>query len=55
MITTLSADIVSIDVRWKLTGPLEAMSGMLRFGLSTAFLLAVLQGAWPVFVQERTR
>ena len=43
MITTLGADIVSIEVRWKLMGPLEAMSGMLLFGLSTAFLLAVLQ------------
>jgi hypothetical protein len=55
MITTLGADIVSIEVRWKLMGPLEAMSGMLLFGLSTAFLPAVLQRAWPAFAQERTR
>lgn len=47
MITTLGADVVFIDTRWKLMGPLEAMSGMLLFGLSTAFLLAVLQRAWP--------
>jgi hypothetical protein len=52
MITTLGADIVSIEVRWKLMGPLEAMSGMLLFGLSTAFLLAVLQRTWPIFVPK---
>jgi hypothetical protein len=45
MITTLGADVVFVDTRWKLMGPLEAMSGMLLFGLSTAFLLAVLQRA----------
>jgi hypothetical protein len=55
MITTLGADLVSIEVRWKLMEPLEAMSGMLLFGLSTAFLLAVLQRAWPALVQDRTR
>ena len=47
MITTLGANIVGIEVRWKLMGPLKAMSGMLLFGLSTAFLLAVLQRVWP--------
>lgn len=47
MITTLGADIVGIEARWRLMGPLEAMSGMLLFGLSTAFLLVVLQRAWP--------
>ena len=53
MITTLGADVVFIDTRWKLMGPLEAMSGMLLFGLSTAFLLAVLQRTWPIFATER--
>jgi hypothetical protein len=33
--------------------PLEAMSGMLLFGLITAFLLAVLQRAWPIVARER--
>jgi len=47
MITTLGADVVSIEARWRLMGPLEAISGMLLFGLSTAFLLAVLQRVWP--------
>jgi hypothetical protein len=29
--------------RWKLLGPFEAVSGMLMFGLTTAFIFAVIQ------------
>jgi hypothetical protein len=47
MITTLGADVINVDARWRLMGPLEAICGMLVFGLSTAFLLAVFQRAWP--------
>jgi hypothetical protein len=34
-------DIVLSD-RWRLLGPLEAMNGLLLFGLSTALMFAVL-------------
>jgi len=48
MVTTLGADgVVVIGQRWRLMGPLEAIGGMLLFGLSTAFLFAVLQRIWP--------
>jgi hypothetical protein len=47
MATTLGADVVRLGDRWRLMGPLEAISGMLLFGLSTAFLLAVMQRVWP--------
>lgn len=47
MMTTLGADVVAIGPHWKLMGPLEAIGGMLLFGLSTAFLLTVLQRIWP--------
>ncbi len=47
MITTLGADVVSIEPRWRLMGPLEAICGLMVFGLSTAFLLVVLQRVWP--------
>ena len=47
MITTLGADIVVMDRHWKLMGPLEAIAGILLFGLSTAFLFAILQRVWP--------
>jgi hypothetical protein len=53
MLTTLGVNIVAIEARWKLMEPLEAMSGMLLFGLSTAFLLADLQRAWPIVARER--
>jgi hypothetical protein len=55
MITTLGADVVGIENKWKLMGPLEAVSGMLMFGLSTAFLLVVLQRAWPFAVSMRAK
>jgi hypothetical protein len=47
MITTVGADAVQLGDRWKLMGPLEAISGMLLFGLSTAFLFAIMQRVWP--------
>jgi hypothetical protein len=47
MVTTLGADVVTLEPRWRLMGPLEAVGGMLLFGLSTAFLFAVLQRIWP--------
>jgi hypothetical protein len=40
--TTVGSDIV-LPLRWKLLGPLEAVSGMLMFGLTTAFIFAVIQ------------
>jgi hypothetical protein len=40
--TTSGSDIV-LPARWKLLGPLEAVCGMLMFGLSTAFIFAVIQ------------
>ncbi|HEY2620179.1 MAG TPA: ion channel [Acetobacteraceae bacterium] len=47
MVTTLGSDVVQLGDRWKLMGPLEAIGGMLMFGLSTAFLFAVMQRVWP--------
>jgi hypothetical protein len=34
--------------RWQLLGALEALNGMLLFGLTTAFLFAMIQRAWPL-------
>ena len=39
--TTSGSDIV-LPPQWKLLGPFEAVSGMLRFGVSTAFIFAVI-------------
>jgi hypothetical protein len=40
--TTSGSDIV-LPPQWKLLGPLEAVTGMLMFGVSTAFIFAVIQ------------
>ncbi len=40
--TTAGSDIV-LATRWKLLGPFEAVCGMLMFGVSTAFIFAVIQ------------
>jgi hypothetical protein len=40
--TTVGSDII-LPPRWKLLGPLEAVCGMLMFGVSTAFIFAVIQ------------
>ena len=33
---------------WQLMGALEALNGMMLFGLTTAFLFSVLSSHWPV-------
>jgi hypothetical protein len=40
--TTVGSDVV-LPARWKLLAPLEAVCGMLMFGISTAFIFAVIQ------------
>jgi hypothetical protein len=41
--------------RWQLMGALEALNGMLLFGLTTAFLFAMIQRVWPLGSRERHR
>jgi hypothetical protein len=37
-----------LEERWQLMGALEALNGMLLFGLTTAFLFAMIQKVWPL-------
>jgi hypothetical protein len=41
--TTRGASGLALQPRWRMMGAAEAMDGMLLFGISTAFLFAVLQ------------
>ena len=41
--------------RWQLIGALEALNGMLLFGLTTAFLFAMIQRVWPLGSRARPR
>ena len=40
---------------WQLMGAIEALNGMMLFGLSTAFLFAVLRDHWPTRGIDKTR
>jgi hypothetical protein len=53
MLYSLSAMTTShaglfLEAHWQLIGALEALSGMLLFGLTTAFLFAMIQKVWPL-------
>jgi hypothetical protein len=38
---------VFLTPRWQLMGALEALNGIILFGLTTAFLFAMIQRVWP--------
>jgi hypothetical protein len=44
-----------LEARWQLMGALEALNGMLLFGLTTAFLFAIIQRIWPLGGREHHR
>jgi hypothetical protein len=37
-----------LEKRWQLMGALEALNGMLLFGLTTAFLFSIMQRVWAL-------
>jgi hypothetical protein len=37
-----------LEEKWQLMGALEALNGVLLFGLTTAFLFALIQKVWPL-------
>jgi len=45
--TTYGHADVFLATHWQLMGAIEALNGMMLFGLSTAFLFAVLRDHWP--------
>jgi hypothetical protein len=46
-ITTYGHSDLYLTAQWRLMGALEALNGMLLFGLTTAFLYGVVQRVWP--------
>lgn len=44
--TTYSHEIVSLEQHWQMMGTLEALNGMLLFGVTMAFLFAMIQEVW---------
>jgi hypothetical protein len=39
---------IYLQSHWQLMGALEALNGMLLFGLTTAFMFAMIQRVWPL-------
>ena len=44
--TTYGHESVSLEQHYQMMGALEALNGMLLFGLTTAFLFAMIQEVW---------
>jgi hypothetical protein len=44
--TSYGHENVALERRWQLMGALEALNGMLLFGLTTAFLVSIIQKIW---------
>jgi hypothetical protein len=50
--TTRGASGLTLPAHWQMMGALEAVDGMLLFGVSTAFVFAVLQAYWPMLAER---
>ncbi len=46
-ITSYGHANIYLDPHWRLLGAMEALNGMMLFGLTTAFLFGVLRDHWP--------
>jgi hypothetical protein len=51
--TTRGASGLMLQRRWQLMGALEAADGMLLFGISTAYVFAMMQAYWPMLMIHR--
>ena len=46
-ITSYGHSAIFLEERWKLLGAIEAMNGLILFGLTTAFLFAAIELVRP--------
>src|SRR5215831_20444780 len=51
-ISTRGASGLVLESHWRMMGALEAMDGMLLFGISTAFIFAVMQQYAPLIHRQ---
>ena len=47
-ITSYGHATIFLDPHWQMMGALEALNGMMLFGLTTAFLFKMIQQVWPL-------
>jgi hypothetical protein len=50
---TRGASGLVLPPHWQMMGALEAVDGMLLFGISTAYIFAVMQLYWPMLSEHR--
>jgi hypothetical protein len=50
--STRGASGLMLEQQWRMMGALEATDGMLLFGISTAFIFAVMQEYWPIMTRQ---
>jgi hypothetical protein len=48
VMTTVGGTNLHLDPHWQLMGPLEALDGWILFGLTAAFLFALMQRVWSL-------
>jgi hypothetical protein len=53
--TTYGGSNVDLAAQWRLMGALEALNGIILFGLTTAFLFSMIQEVWMAGRAERRR
>lgn len=46
--TSYGHENMALEAHWKLMGALEALNGWLLFGLTTAFLFAMIEKVWSL-------
>ena len=51
-ISTRGASGLVLERQWRMMGALEAVDGMLLFGISTAYIFAVMQAYWPLMTRR---
>ena len=51
-ISTRGASGLALERHWRMMGALEAMDGMLLFGISTAFIFTVMQAYWSLMTHR---
>jgi hypothetical protein len=52
-ISTRGASGLMLEGNWRMMGALEAVDGMLLFGISTAYIFAVMQDYWSLIARGR--
>ncbi|MGB8669553.1 MAG: hypothetical protein WCD29_07260 [Pseudolabrys sp.] len=52
--STRGASALTLQRPWQMMGALEAVDGMLLFGVSTAYLFSVMQVYWSMLTAHAT-